>query len=91
MQEAARQQGETGEEFATPEFASEAETTEEARKESAPAAPALDVDTRKRIEQMFKAAQKDRAKAFRLKQELDRLNVFKEYEDRFLDLFKKAE
>src|SRR5262249_25405975 len=31
----------------------------------------------------------DRAKAFELKQELDRLGVFKEYEDRFLDLFKK--
>jgi uncharacterized protein len=28
------------------------------------------------------------AKAFELKQELDRLGVFKEYEDRFLDLFR---
>ena len=32
---------------------------------------------------------KDRSRAFELKQELDRLEVFKEYEDRFLDLFKK--
>jgi proteasome assembly chaperone (PAC2) family protein len=46
---------------------------------------------RQRIEEMFDAARKDRSKAFELKQELDKLSVFKEYEDRFLDLFKKAE
>jgi len=33
---------------------------------------------------------KDRSKALELRQELDRLSVFKDYEDRFLDLFKKA-
>jgi proteasome assembly chaperone (PAC2) family protein len=43
----------------------------------------------KRIEDLFVRAAKDRSKAFELKQELDRLGVFKEYEDRFLDLFKK--
>ena len=37
---------------------------------------------------LFEEATKDRSKAFELKQELDRLGVFKEYEDRFLDLFK---
>ncbi len=42
-----------------------------------------------RIEGLFDQAEKDRSKAFELKQELDRLGVFKEYEDRFLDLFKK--
>lgn len=42
----------------------------------------------RRIEDLFAQASKDRAKAFELKQELDRLGVFKEYEDRFLDLFK---
>jgi proteasome assembly chaperone (PAC2) family protein len=42
-----------------------------------------------RIERLFDQAAGDRAKAFELKQELDRLGVFKEYEDRFLDLFKK--
>lgn len=42
-----------------------------------------------RIESLFKEAGRDRSKAFELKQELDRLGVFKEYEDRFLDLFKK--
>jgi proteasome assembly chaperone (PAC2) family protein len=46
---------------------------------------------RKRIEEMFEAAAKDRSKAFELKQELDRLGVFAEYENRFLDLFKKTE
>ena len=46
---------------------------------------------RKRIEELFEEATRDRSKAFELKQELDRLGVFKEYEDRFLDLFKKAE
>jgi proteasome assembly chaperone (PAC2) family protein len=42
-----------------------------------------------RIETLFTEAARDRAKAFELKQELDRLGVYKEYEDRFLDLFKK--
>jgi proteasome assembly chaperone (PAC2) family protein len=41
-----------------------------------------------RIESLFGQVAKDRAKAFELKQELDRLGVFKDYEDRFLDLFK---
>jgi proteasome assembly chaperone (PAC2) family protein len=45
---------------------------------------------RGRIERMFEEAAKDRSKAFELKQELDRLGAFKDYEDRFLDLFKKA-
>ncbi len=44
---------------------------------------------RQRIEKLFDEAGQDRAKAFQLKQELDRLGAFKEYEDRFLDLFKK--
>ncbi len=44
---------------------------------------------RRRIEELFTQAARDRTKAFELKQELDRLGVFKEYENRFLDLFKK--
>jgi hypothetical protein len=44
---------------------------------------------KRRIEKLFEQAGKDRSKAFELKQELDRLGVFKDYEDRFLDLFKK--
>jgi proteasome assembly chaperone (PAC2) family protein len=42
-----------------------------------------------RIERLFAQAAQDRSKAFELKQELDRLGVFKDFEDRFLDLFKK--
>jgi proteasome assembly chaperone (PAC2) family protein len=44
---------------------------------------------RQRLERLFEQAIQDRSKAFELKQELDRLGVFKEHEDRFLDLFKK--
>jgi proteasome assembly chaperone (PAC2) family protein len=46
---------------------------------------------RDHIDEMFGAAAKDRSKAFELKRELDRLGLFKEYEDRFLDLFQKKE
>jgi proteasome assembly chaperone (PAC2) family protein len=45
----------------------------------------------RRIEELFAQAAKDRSKAFELKQELDRLGALKQYEDRFLDLFKKPE
>lgn len=44
---------------------------------------------KERLEDLFTQAAQDKAKAFDLKRELDRLGVFKEYEDRFLDLFKK--
>lgn len=44
---------------------------------------------RRQIETLFDDAAQTRSKAFELKQLLDRLGVFKEYEDRFLDLFKK--
>jgi proteasome assembly chaperone (PAC2) family protein len=44
-----------------------------------------------RIEAMFRRATSDRAKAVELKTELDRLGVFNEFEDRFLDLFKRGE
>ena len=43
------------------------------------------------VERLFGQAQQDRSKAYELKRELDRLDVFSEYEDRFLDLFKKPE
>ena len=44
-----------------------------------------------RIETLFRQAKRDRTKAFHLKQELDRLGAFKDFEDRFLDLFKKVD
>jgi proteasome assembly chaperone (PAC2) family protein len=58
------------------------EPTEEERAEAA---------DRERIEGLFQRAARDRSKAFELKRELDRLGLFKEYEDRFLDLFKKTD
>lgn len=47
----------------------------------------LDADERRRIEKLFSEAERDRAKGYELKQELDRLDAFDAYEDRFLDLF----
>lgn len=67
-------EGEQGEE---PEFASEPE-------------PGLSNQDRQRIEDLFAQAQKNRRTSFELKRELDRLEVFKDYEDRFLDLFRKS-
>ncbi len=44
---------------------------------------------RQKIDELFKEAQRDITQASKLKDELDRWNVYKEYEDKFLDLFKK--
>jgi proteasome assembly chaperone (PAC2) family protein len=46
---------------------------------------------RPHVEELFGQAARDRSKAFELKRELDRLGVFDQYEDRFLDLFKPPE
>lgn len=43
------------------------------------------------IEVLFREAGEDIAKANLLKQELDKWSVYKEYEDRFLDLFRKPD
>ncbi len=64
--------------------------TKEAGSEAADEQP-LDFTTRQRIEQLFEQARNDRSRAMKLKQELDRLGVFKQYEDRFLDLFRRAD
>jgi hypothetical protein len=58
--------------------------------EPAPEPERLSPAAERRLEALFTQAAQDRAKAFELKQELDRLGVFKDYEDRFLDLFRKA-
>lgn len=50
----------------------------------------LGVADERRIEAFFSRAAADRSKAFELKRELDRLDVFRDYEDRFLDLFRGA-
>jgi proteasome assembly chaperone (PAC2) family protein len=51
----------------------------------------LDADDERRLEELFARAAGDRSAAYELKRELDRLGVYREYEDRFLDLFKKTE
>jgi len=63
----------------------EAEETEAEQ----PSPPRLGNDDKQRIEELLATARHDRSRAYELKQELDRLKVFQEYEDRFLDLFKK--
>jgi proteasome assembly chaperone (PAC2) family protein len=50
--------------------------------------PAAEVS---RIDALFAEAAKDRSKAFVLKTELDRLGLFRQYEDRFLSLFRGTE
>lgn len=93
LEEAARQQAEaSGEEgFTVPDVAISAKEEEAGKSSDSKKAPELDAKAKQRIEALFAAAGEDRNRAFQLKQELDRLGVFKHYEDRFLDLFRKAE
>jgi predicted ATP-grasp superfamily ATP-dependent carboligase len=51
----------------------------------------LPQSAREKIEGLFKEAQKDITKAAKLKEELDAWNAYKEFEDRFLDLFRKKD
>lgn len=51
----------------------------------------LTPDDRQQLEVLFEIAAKDRSNAYTLKQELDRMKVFQDYEDRFLDLFKNSD
>ena len=46
---------------------------------------------KKKIEGLFKKARDDISCADELKKELDHWSIYKEYEDRFLDLFKKSD
>lgn len=68
----------------------EAETTVEPEAPEESESGTSEAD-RRRIEDLFGQARQDRSKSFELKRELDRLGVFKDYEDRFLDLFKKSD
>jgi len=54
------------------------------------APPALSDEARARIEGLFEEARRDSSRAVALKQELDRLGVFRQFENRFLDLFRRA-
>ncbi|MCB9845154.1 MAG: PAC2 family protein [Phycisphaeraceae bacterium] len=76
-----------GEDDDGPEFAPEPQPDEPSKPKRRP----LDQETRAQIEKYFDAARRDRARAVQLKDELDRLGVFEQYEDRFLDLFKRAD
>lgn len=76
VEQALEQQQEPGEEELS-EFEPVSEEGEEVTPE--------DVE---RIESLFEQATRDRSKAYELKRELDRLQLYKEFEDRFLDLFK---
>ncbi|MBK7878768.1 MAG: PAC2 family protein [Planctomycetes bacterium] len=59
-------------------------------KHARPVEPRPTMEEARRIEQLFERASRDKGQALALKSELDRLGVFKRYEDRFLDLFKQA-
>jgi uncharacterized protein len=54
-----------------------------------PEQPRLNPEDQERIERLFEQARQNRSKAYELKGMLDRLGAFKDFEDRFLDLFKK--
>lgn len=73
--------------------ASAEESEEEEATESEPEEEeeGIRLEDRRRIEQLFQRARQDRSAAYELKRELDRLGLYREHEDRFLDLFKKAE
>jgi len=49
----------------------------------------LPVDARMRIEGLFRQVERGETEPSQLKSELDRWNVFSEYQDRFLSIFKK--
>ncbi|MBU4252247.1 MAG: PAC2 family protein [Candidatus Omnitrophica bacterium] len=49
----------------------------------------LPVSVKEKIEKLFEESRQDIAKAKELKVQLDKWNVYKEYEDKFLDLFRK--
>ncbi len=51
--------------------------------------PSLPDSAKTRIEDLFRLAKKDLSRAIELKRELDKWNMYDQYEDSFLDLFKK--
>lgn len=55
------------------------------------AEPAVDIKVRREIEDLFEIAARDQSLAVKLKRLLDEHGLFSEYEDRFLDLFKKTD
>ena len=49
----------------------------------------IPVDVRVRIEELFSKVLRGEAKPYELKDELERWDLFPEYEDRFLNIFRK--
>ncbi|MCK5433818.1 MAG: hypothetical protein KAI42_00825, partial [Dehalococcoidales bacterium] len=49
----------------------------------------IPVDARVRIEELFREVSRGESEPHELKAELDHWNLFEEYEDRFLTIFKK--
>lgn len=82
MQEAMKQGEQAGEEHEEAEEAVQHENGDDEE---------ISDSDRERIERLFEQAKQDRSSAYELKRELDRLEVYREYEDRFLDLFKKPQ
>lgn len=64
-------------------------TIEEEEPESPPAEKKIPGYIMEKIEKLFREARQDKSKATILKKELDRWDLYKLYEDRFLDLFKE--
>lgn len=66
--------------------------TEEIEKlrESLNAYTKIPESVKKKIEKLFDQTKHDISHASELKKELDHWNIYKEYEDRFLDLFRKS-
>ncbi|MBL7198496.1 MAG: PAC2 family protein [Candidatus Omnitrophica bacterium] len=58
-------------------------------KESLSAYTKIPESVKKKIERLFEEAKQDISQASELKKELDYWSIYKEYEDRFLDLFRK--
>lgn len=79
---------ETAEEEEAGEAGEAAEEAEEPPARAEEAAGGLSPQDEKRLEELFGQAATDRSRAFELKTELDRLGVFRRFEDRFLSLFK---
>ncbi|MFH1996520.1 MAG: PAC2 family protein [Candidatus Omnitrophota bacterium] len=68
-----------------------AEKTDELEQRADQGARKIPSNIIKKIERLFKEAKRDKKNAYLLKNELDRWDLFKVFEDRFLDLFKESQ
>ena len=84
--QASKEPSEESPEF--PEFNLEEEAIADPEPDTSLEEPMITSDETDGIEELFNQAQLDHSKTVELKRELDRLDVFDDYEDRFLDLFK---